>query len=185
MRFLATFIAILLLVSNGSSQSGRRAKEIRVPVTVPDEQATEPKAVPSPADESARVTAEKNRDYRCTDDGTLALIVDDDSVDANIFSGKEVDKRVEITAKPKPGYTKEARRNGVQGFVVLRVLLAGSGKVSRIRIVKGLPSGLTENAIRAACKMEFKPAMKDGKFVGQWLIAEYIFRLADSSIFAP
>jgi hypothetical protein len=33
--------------------------------------------------------------------------------------------------------------------------------------------------------MEFKPAIKDGQPVAQWLIAEYVFRLADSSIFSP
>ena len=90
-----------------------------------------------------------------------------------------------MTAKPKPSYTKEARRIGVQGFVTLRVLLSASGKISRVRVVKGLRAGLTENAIRAACKMEFKPAIKDGQRVSQWITAEYIFRLADSSIFAP
>jgi len=93
--------------------------------------------------------------------------------------------RASITAKPKPSYTKEARRNGIQGFVVLKVLLAARGKISRVRVVKGLPAGLTENAIRAACKMQFKPAMKNGQTVSQWLTAEYVFRLADSSIFTP
>jgi hypothetical protein len=33
--------------------------------------------------------------------------------------------------------------------------------------------------------MEFKPAMKNGQPVGQWVTAEYVFRLADSSIFSP
>jgi protein TonB len=90
-----------------------------------------------------------------------------------------------VTAKPKPSYTREARRNGIQGFVALKVLLSARGKIDRIRVVKGLAAGLTENAIRAACRMEFKPAMKDGKPVSQWVTAEYVFRLADSSIFSP
>ena len=95
------------------------------------------------------------------------------------------DTRAVITAKPKPAYTREARRNGIQGFVTLKVLLSARSKITRVRVVKGLPFGLTENAIRAACKMEFKPARKDGQPVAQWLTADYVFRLADSSIFGP
>ncbi len=117
-------------------------------------------------------------------DGSLARILDPDAAE-RILTAKEVDTRVLMTAKPKPSYTKEARRNGIQGFVILKVLLSGDGKISRVRVVKRLPAGLTENAIRAACKIEFKSALKDGKPVSQWVTAEYVFRLADSSIFTP
>jgi len=55
----------------------------------------------------------------------------------------------------------------------------------RVRVVRGLPGGLTENGIKAACKIEFKPALKAGQPVSQWLNVEYVFRLADSSIFKP
>jgi protein TonB len=96
-----------------------------------------------------------------------------------------VDTRATILSKPPPAYTKEARRNGVQGFVVLRVLLSADARVDRIRIIKRLPAGLTENAIRAVCRIKFKPAMKNGQPVAQLVTVEYVFRLADSSIFAP
>ena len=117
--------------------------------------------------------------------GSLARILDAYTTNGRILTAKEVDARVVINAKPKPSYTKEARRNGIQGFVVLRVLLLGDGKISRVRVVKRLPAGLTENAIRAACKIEFKAAMKNGQAVAQWVTVEYVFRLADSSIFSP
>ena len=136
-------------------------------------------------DEPPPVTAEKNQDYRCTEDGSLARIIEPDDTAELVVSAKEADVRATITAKPKPSYTKEARRNGVQGFVTLKVLLSTRGKIARVRVVKGLPAGLTENAIRAACRIEFKPAMKNGLAVSQWLTAEYVFRLADSSIFTP
>ena len=42
---------------------------------------------------------------------------------------------------------------------------------------------LTENAIRAACEIKFKPATKAGKEVSQWVTLQYTFRLANSSIF--
>jgi TonB family protein len=181
-------IAILVVLALGSfaySQSGRRAKETRVAVPPTSQQESEPKTDRATQDEPPPVTAEKNQDYRCTQDGSLARILETDAVDEPVVSAKEVDARVMITAKPRPSYTKEARRNGVQGFVTLRVLFSRAGKIARVRVLKGLRAGLTENGIRAACKMEFKPAMKDGQPVGQWLTVEYVFRLADSSIFTP
>lgn len=181
---ILSFVVLLLWISSVYSQSGRRPAEIKVPVPPPAE-VKETKPKPAPQDQTPQVTAEKNEDYSCTDDGSLGRIIDTGTGDERILTSKQVDTRVNITSKPQPSYTKEARRNGVQGFVSLKVLLSADGEVSRIRVVKGLPAGLTENAIRAACKIKFKPAMKDGAAVSQWVTAEYVFRLADSSIFSP
>lgn len=180
-----TFAACVIIALSTAvyAQSGRRAKEIRVPVPPPAEEVTEPAPKPE-QDEGSTATAERGQDYRCTDDGSLARILDAE-INERVLSSKQVDSRVVITAKPAPSYTKEARRKGVQGFVTLKLLLSGNGKVSRVRIVRGLPAGLSENAIRAACKIKFKPAMKDGEPVSQWVTVEYVFRLADSSIFGP
>jgi TonB family protein len=183
MKFVILFAAVLVFSSLAYSQSGRRAKAITSPAPAPLEEPT-----PSPRieqRESPPVTAEKNQDYRCTDDGSLARIIDNAVSTERIVSAKEADERAQITKKPQPEYTREARRNGIQGFVTLKVLLAADGKVSRLRVMKGLPGGLTENSIRAACKIQFKPAMKDGHPASTWVTAEYAFRLADSSIFRP
>lgn len=186
MRFYnLIFVSIMLGSALVSPQSGRRAKEIKAPVPPVEQETNEEKQKPASQAEAPPVTAEKNQDYRCTDDGTLARMLDNDVAGERVVSTKEADAQAVITAKPKPSYTKEARRNGVQGFVTLKVLLSGDGKISRVRVVKGLPAGLTENAMRAACKIGFKPAMKDGEHVSQWVTAEYVFRLAESSIFTP
>jgi len=180
---LVALLAILILSSSAYSQSGRRVRDSKVPVPPPVPEVTAPK--PAPTDEPPPVTAEKNQDYRCTEDGTLARILEPDDVGETVISAKEADVRATITTKPKPSYTRDARRNGVQGFVVLKVLLSARGKIARVRVVKPLPAGLTENALRAACKIEFKPAIKNGQAVSQWLTVEYVFRLAESSIFTP
>ena len=44
-----------------------------------------------------------------------------------------------------PRYTEEARRVGVQGVVILKLLLSASGDIDRIRVVRRLPYGLTES----------------------------------------
>jgi len=184
MKVIALF-AVLLLSSLAHSQSGRRPKENRVTVPPPLQQVDELKTNPASQDEPPPVNAERNQDYRCTEDRSLARILETDATDEPVLSAKEVDARTVITAKPRPSYTKEARRNGIQGFVTLKVMCSAAGKITRVRIIKALPAGLTENGIRAACKMEFKPAMKDGRPVAQWLTVEYVFRLAESSIFTP
>ncbi|HEX3282086.1 MAG TPA: TonB family protein [Pyrinomonadaceae bacterium] len=176
-------IAVLVFASLTYSQSGRRAKPNSSPVPAPVE---EVQPAPKPEQpEPAPVTAEKNQDYRCTDDGSLARILEGPDANEKIISAKEADEPVQMTKKPSPDYTREARRNGIQGFVTLRVLLAADSKVSRVRVLKGLPAGLTENAIRTACKIQFRPATKDGQPVSTWVTVEFAFRLADSSIFRP
>ena len=63
--------------------------------------------------------------------------------------------------------------------------LLPDGKIDRVRVVRRLPYGLTENAILAACEIKFKAATKAGQPVAQWLTVQYGFRLAESSIFGP
>jgi TonB family protein len=179
---LLIFSLILAGSSSALSQSGRRVKEVRLPTPAVEEPSKQV-AKPAAPEDAPPVTAERNQDYRCTDDGTLARILESET--EQILSAKEVDTLAVTSSKPKPSYTKEARRNGVQGYVILKVVVSASGEIKRVRVVRRLPFGLTENAIRAACKLEFKPATKDGKAVSQWVNVEYVFRLADSSIMGP
>ncbi len=181
---VALLTVILFLTLPIYSQSGRRMND-RLPAPPVAEKPNEANPVASAPDATPPVTAEKNQDYRCTDDGTLARILEDKAQPKSVLSSREVDSRAVITTKPKPGYTREARRIGVQGYVILRVVLSSIGKIDRLRVIRGLPGGLTENAINAACKIEFRPALKAGKPVSQWLNVEYVFRLADSSIVKP
>jgi len=184
MKLFLSLFTVLALSVVASAQSGRRAREIAVPVPPPPPEVTASKPQTQP-DELPPVTAERNQDYRCTDDGSLARILETEEPEPEVLPSKKVDTRLVIVSKPSPSYTKEARRLGVQGFVVLKTLLAADGKVSRVRVIRGLPAGLTANAIRTACKIKFKPAMKDGQAVAQWVTTEYVFRLSDSSIFSP
>jgi TonB family protein len=92
-----------------------------------------------------------------------------------IYASRELDVKARIIAKPEPGYTEEARKNGVTGVVVLRAVLSKTGNVTNVRVVSGLPYGLTEKAIEAATKLQFTPAMKDGQNVSMWIQLEYHF----------
>jgi TonB family protein len=70
---------------------------------------------------------------------------------------------LKITYKQKAQYTDAARTNGVQGTVTLRVTFLSSGGIGSITTIKGLPHGLTEQAIAAARAMRFEPEMIGGQ----------------------
>jgi len=181
-KLLKIIIVMLAVVLTVAAQSGRRKAPVASPTPSP-----EPQPAATPKDLTPRapqVTAEKNQDYRCTDDGTLAHLMDDPA-SVKGFQIKEVDTKAEILERPAAKYTEEARRIGVQGIVVLKVLVGANGEIDRIRVVRRLPYGLTESAIRAACEIKFKSAMKAGQTVPQWANVEYGFSLAKSSIFGP
>jgi TonB family protein len=91
------------------------------------------------------------------------------------FRQNEVTRKALITFKPEPGFTEEARKNGVEGVVRLRAVLNVSGEVTSISVVKGVPDGLTEKAIAAARQIRFTPAEKDGRAVSQYVVLEYNF----------
>ncbi len=93
------------------------------------------------------------------------------------FKLSEVTQRAVITFKPEPGFTEEARRNGVTGTVRLRAILSASGEVMNVTTIKGLPDGLTEKAISAARQIKFRPAQKDGRAVSQYVVLEYNFNI--------
>lgn len=94
-----------------------------------------------------------------------------------LFSHKEVDQRVRVLFRAEPQYTEEARRNQVEGTVVLKANFSSTGRVENIRVVSGLPFGLTEKAIDAARQIRFSPAMKDGRPVSQYIQIDYEFHL--------
>ena len=88
-----------------------------------------------------------------------------------------VDTKPVRLSSPRPQYTEAARANNIQGSVTLRVLVAEDGNVKATRVIRGLPDGLTEQAIAVARQTKFKPAMKDGKPVPYWVALEVSFSI--------
>ena len=175
--------SLLLICVSASAQSGRRgAKPAPVP-TPKVEPSPDPAKKPATDNVRSEVAAVAGEEYKCTNDGSLAVVVQSSEAE-QVFAPDEVTTKAKVTLRPTPEYTKEARRRALQGTIQFRVVLAATGKVASVKILKGLPFGLNESAIRAACKIEFRPALKDSQAVSQWLKGEYTFRL-ESSIFRP
>jgi len=85
---------------------------------------------------------------------------------------------VEITFKPNPAYTEEARNLKLEGEVLLEVSFSANGTLHVNRVVRGLGHGLDEAAITAANKMRFKPALRNGQPVDSTAIVHVVFQLA-------
>ena len=57
----------------------------------------------------------------------------------------------------------------------MRAVLSANGEVKYILVQKHLPHGLTKEAVEAARKLKFKPAMINGVPVSQFITLEYNF----------
>ncbi len=78
---------------------------------------------------------------------------------------------------PRPNYTDRASEARIEGVVRVLALVGTDGNVKQVRVVKGLPHGLTEEAVNAVKMMRFKPAMKDGVHVEYWMPVELEFEM--------
>ena len=85
--------------------------------------------------------------------------------------------RPTILYREKAKYTEEARQNKVQGTVTLQVVFNLNGSITDIKVIRGLPDGLTEKAIEAAKKIRFNPAVKNGSPVSVRGQLEFSFNL--------
>jgi TonB family protein len=82
-----------------------------------------------------------------------------------------------ILYKEKAEYTPEARANKARGSVILNVIFGADGAIRVLRVVHGLPHGLTGQALKAAQRVRFEPAVKDGKPVDVRGDLEFSFEL--------
>jgi protein TonB len=67
-----------------------------------------------------------------------------------------------LLSEVKPDYTDEARRNRIQGEVVLEIVVRRDGSVSDVKILRRLGAGLDERAVLAVRAWRFAPATRYG-----------------------
>ena len=90
---------------------------------------------------------------------------------------KDVVDPLIILAKPRAGYTDEARHENLQGLVRLRITLLRNGSLGKIDTLSTLKYGLTEQAIAAAKKIVFLPKQINGVRVNSVVTFEYSFSI--------
>jgi TonB family protein len=85
---------------------------------------------------------------------------------------------VEVLSKPRPVYTDEGRRLGIEGEVLLEVQFSAAGEVTVTRLVRGLGHGLDEAAMTAARAIHFRPAQRSSVPVDSTAVVHIVFQLA-------
>ena len=81
------------------------------------------------------------------------------------------------TGGPNPAYPEAARRARISGTVVLECVIGKDGHVESVKVLKGLPLGLTEAATDAVQNWLFKPSTLNGKPVEVLYILTVKFNL--------
>ncbi|HVZ15933.1 MAG TPA: energy transducer TonB [Terriglobales bacterium] len=78
---------------------------------------------------------------------------------------------------PDPEYSEEARRDKLEGTVILSLTVATDGTVHDVKVIKPLGKGLDEKAVAAVQHWRFEPVLKDGKPVETKIHTFVSFRL--------
>jgi protein TonB len=77
----------------------------------------------------------------------------------------------------RPLYTEMARRARVEGLVIVKAIIDKEGAVTNLEVLKGLPLGLSEEALKAVRQWRYKPSAVDGMPVNVMLTVSVHFNL--------
>ena len=89
----------------------------------------------------------------------------------------EVTKFPKVSREIKATYPEEAKAAGVDGPVVMEILIDRTGKVRDVKVISGPGYGLNESAIKAMKQFEFTPALKETSAVAVKIRYTYRFKL--------
>jgi protein TonB len=64
--------------------------------------------------------------------------------------------------KIEPNYTDVARKASIAGIVIVEAIIDEHGNVDNVKVIKGLPMGLSEEAVEAVKKWKFRPGTLNG-----------------------
>lgn len=83
--------------------------------------------------------------------------------DSHWYGAREVDRHPKAVGRIQPSYPENARQDGLEGWVKLRLKIDEQGRVSEIEVVEAQPQGVFDAAAAGAFKQaRFEPAIKQG-----------------------
>ena len=86
------------------------------------------------------------------------------------------EKAPELVSMNPPNYPEIAREAGVEGTVLVRVLVGDDGFVKDMKIIQSVPM-LDDAAVEAAWTAVFKPALQKDRPVAVWMVIPIEFNL--------
>ena len=92
-----------------------------------------------------------------------------------------------MISKTEPEYTNEARRAGVEGTVMISLIVDEEGRPASMKVIGSAlkPTGLEESAMDAMKTWRFQPRLLNGQPAAVHLTVQVNFRLTgvESSVF--
>ncbi len=89
----------------------------------------------------------------------------------------QISEQPELIRDFKAPYPPEAKKNGLEGDVLLRLLVDSKGRVIKVTLLQGCGYGFDQAAINAAKKFLFRPATEGGESVATEIMYNYRFFL--------
>jgi len=112
------------------------------------------------------------------DMGLLGLSMDDMSsidnsllgrTDTSVMTEDSVDTPPQPRSRSRFIYPKSAKKRGIEGFVVLSILIDQDGSVDKVQVLESSPPGVFDDAAMAGIKQwRFSPAQYQGSPVKVW-----------------
>lgn len=95
-----------------------------------------------------------------------------------IMTETTVDTLPKASYRPSLQYPDLARKNSIQGFVVLNILIDNSGQVQDAKIIESKPQEIfDQTALNSVKEWQFQPAIYQGKKVKIWIKQRISFNL--------
>ena len=95
-----------------------------------------------------------------------------------VMTDETVDQAPQPAARLELEYPAGAKREGVEGYVTVSLLIDDRGEVQRVRVLEADPEGVFEQAAtRAARNWAFEPARYQGEAVKVWARQKIRFEL--------
>lgn len=85
-------------------------------------------------------------------------------------------EKPEVIKRVEPVYPDLARKAGIEGMVVVKVLINTKGDVEKVEVVKSHPM-LDDAAVAAAKQFKFKPGKQRDRYVKVWMTIPFTFKL--------
>ncbi|MCY3682591.1 MAG: M56 family metallopeptidase [Gemmatimonadetes bacterium] len=104
---------------------------------------------------------------------------DADSSEVKVFEYKEVEVKPHPINIITPVYPEKARKERIEGKVILKVVVNVDGSVSDVKVLEG-PEIFRQAAIDAISQSQFKPAAHNGKSVPVWVVMPIEFSLGST-----
>jgi TonB family protein len=108
------------------------------------------------------------------------------SYQAPIMAYDDVEVKPEPLSMPNPVYPEQARKDGIQGEILTRVLVGVDGTIEQALIQKSSSFEILDNAaLEAVQAAKFKPARHEDKPIRVWVTIPVRFTLTDDHVTTP